>query len=392
MSAGTAARVTVLVFAAALALTGCGAPPSPASNDSKIDPNSPQNEPNTPAIVTLADTVPVPFVDLDCAGLVPTAVAQAALKKPVVAQPVVLSQGYLLTDGLPSVHEPMTFATQIDGGFTCEWSNGESQILDVAQNPAYAGAILDVLPNATAAWGLYLDYLQTFDGKTQYCEAYDTADCQIDELIDGTWYSLRTYQVNVAANAPEASVVAAARPILDAAAASVAAATPKTGTPGVLSGTAALSDDCNQFFSAAELDAAAGVPLTLDPQVAGGQIFTFGSAAKQAADVDYCSWHLTSNENYYNMAMISWLEGGEWAFAKLQSGNGFANATEIDVPGLSGKETAYVECVDGNECSVDILVSHDWVWFSIWLNSTVSAVTPEAAAAAIAAKIAAKIG
>ena len=388
-----AARVTVVVVTAALLLTGCGAPPSPESNDSQTDPNSPQNTvPDKPAVVTLADTVPVPFVDLDCASLVPAAVAQAAISSPISLQPVVLAQGYLLTDGLPSVHEPMTFSTQIAGGLTCEWSNGESQIFEVAQNPDYAGVILDVLPNATAAWNAHLAYITGFGGKTEYCTAYATADCEMEALIDGTWYALRSYHVNVGANVPDAQVVAAAKPVLDAAVAAVAAATPNTDKAGVIAGTAALSTDCNQFFTAAELDAAAGLSLTLDPSVAATDIASFSTAAWQAGKVDYCSWHLTSNENYYNMGLLSWLEGGEWAFARIQAGGGFANATEIDVPGLTGKETAYVECIDDTRCGVDIMVSHDWVWFSIWLDSSVSTVTPTAAAAAIAAKIAEKIG
>ena len=388
-----AARVTVLVVSAALLLAGCGAPPVPGSNDSPDDPNSPQNDtPNKPAVVTLADTVPVPFVDLDCAGLVPAAVAQAAIALPISLRPVVLAQGYLLTDGLPSVHEPMTFSTQIAGGFTCEWSNGEPQVLDVAQNPDFAGVILDVLPNATDAWNAHLAYITGFGGKTEYCTAYATADCEMEALIDGTWYAMRSYHVNVGANVPDAQVVAAAKPVIDAAAAAVAAATPNTDKPGVVAGTAPLSTDCNQFFTGAELDAAAGLSLTLDPSVAATEIAGLGTAAWQAGKVDYCTWHLTGNENYYDMGALSWLEGGEWAFARIQSGGGFSNATEIDVPRLTGKETAYVECIDGTRCSVDIMVSHDWAWFSIWLDSSVSAVTPTAAAAAIAAKIAEKIG
>ena len=388
-----AARVTVLVVSAALLLAGCGAPPAPGSNDSPNEPNSPQNQtPNNPAVVTLADTVPVPFVDLDCASLVPAAVAQAAIAIPISLRPVVLAQGYLVTDGLPSVHEPMTFSTELAGGFTCEWSNGEPQVLDVAQNPDYAGIILDVLPDATDAWNAHLAYITGFGGATEYCTAYATADCEMEALIDGTWYALRSYHVNVGANVPDAQVVAAAKPVIDAAVASIAAASANTKKPGVLAGTAPLSDDCNQFFTAAELDAAAGLSLTLDPPVVATDIAGLSTAAHEVAKVDYCSWHLTGNENYYNVGLLSWLEGGEWAFARIQAGGGFANATEIDVPGLSGKETAYVECIDDSQCSLDILVSHDWVWFSILLNSSVSAVTPTAAAAAIAAKTAEKIG
>ena len=380
---------------AALLLAGCGTPPSPASNDSQTDPNSSQNTvPNKPAVVTLADTVPVPFVDLNCASLVPTAVAQAVIKEAVTPQPVVLSQGYLLTDGLPSVHEPMTFSTQIAGGFTCEWSNGEPQVLEVAQNPAYSGAVLDVLPNATDAWNAHIAYLTTFGGQTEYCTAYEVTGCDMEALIDGTWYSLRSYNVNVASTASDAAVAAVARPIIDAAAASVAVAKKNTGKSGVLSGTASLSHDCNQFFTAAELDTAAGLGLTVDVAVPdAAEIYGLNAAASNVAKVDYCSWHLTSNaEGYYNMALMAWLQGGEWAFTALQSGGGFAHATEIDVPGLTGKETAYVECSDDNWCGVDVLVSHDWVWFSIWLDSSVSAVSPTAAVVAVAALIASRIG
>jgi hypothetical protein len=394
MSAGIAARVTVLAVTAALLLAGCGSPPPPESNDSNTDPNSPQNSvPNKPAIVTLADTVPVPFVDLDCASLVPAAVAQAAIAVPITPQPVVLSQGYLLTDGLPSVHEPMTFSTQIAKGFTCEWSNGEPQVLDVAQNPDYAGIVLDVLPNATDTWNSHLAYITGFGGTTEYCTAYATADCEMETLIDGTWYRMRSYHVNVGANVPDAQVIAAAKPVIDAAVASIAAATPKTGKPGVLAGTASLSEDCNQFFTPPELDAATGISLSiLPPPTTATEIYGLGAAADQVAKVDYCSWYLAGNsEGYYDMALLSWLEGGEWAFAKLEDGGGFAKATALDVPGLSAKEGAYIECFE-DRCAVDVLVSHDWIWFSIWLNSTVSTVTPNAAATAIAAKIVEEIG
>jgi hypothetical protein len=345
----------------------------------------------------------VPFVDLDCASLVPTAVAQAAIKAPITAQSAVFSQGYLLTDGLPSVHEPMTFATRIAGGFTCEWSNGVPQVLDVSENPAYSGAILDVLPNATDAWNAHLAYLNSFGGKTEYCAAYDSAQCDIEALIDGSWYHLRSFNVNVAVNASDAAVAAAARTIIDAAAASIAAAAQKSGKPGVLAGTAALSEDCGQFFTPAELNAATGMSLSASPEPAStGEIYTMGTATWSVAHAKLCSWFKTGDqEGYYDMALLSWLEGGEWAFNEVKAGGGFANATELDVPGLSvpgldvpgpgADGAAYLECNE-DRCGIDILVSHDWVWFSIWANSSVSAVTPNAAAAAIAAKIVEQLG
>ena len=391
MTAGIAVRATVLSLAAVLLLAGCS-PDATASGKPSAHPTSASdsNDSNDSDDAGKGgNPTPVPFVDLDCAGLVDASLATSSIVDPVTLQQAVLSQGYLLTDGLPSIHEPPTFATRIASGFTCEWSNGQSQVLDVAQNPDYSGFILDVLPDASAYWTQYLAYLAGYGLNTEYCQQYDKSECDIDTLIDGTWYHLRAYGVNVPAGAGDAAVAAAGHAIVNNAAAAIAAASASTDEPGDPDGTATLSSECAQFFSPAQLAAAAGEPLELTVDSSAPQIAGFGAAANLAASVDYCSWHGTANPDFdYDALLVSWLQGGEWAFNQLADAGAFSGATTLAVPGLGSDDSAKLQCVD-DRCSVDLLVAHDWIWFSVRPSAST---TPTAAATALATAIVSAVG
>ena len=384
MTAGIAARATVLSLAAVLLLAGCtpavpgSATPSPGST-STSDSNDPDSQ-NADG-----DPTPVPFVDLGCAGLVTSALATSSIVEAVTLQQAVLSQGYLLTDGLPSLHEPATFAARIASGFTCEWSNGQPQVLDVAQNPAYSGFVLDVLPAAASYWAQYQSYLTSYGLGTEYCYKYDKSECDIDTLIDGSWYHLRAYGVT---GAGDAAVAATGHAIIAGAAASIAAATPSTDEPADPDGTASLSAECTQFFSDADLATAAGQTLALTVNTDAPVIAVFGAAANLAASIDYCSWHGTANPEFdYDALLVSWLQGGEWAFSQLDAAGAFTGATALTVPGLGANDSAKMLCVD-DRCSVDLLVAHDWIWFSV---RPAAPTTPTAAATALAAAIVASV-
>ena len=336
----------------------------------------------------------MPFVDLECGDLVSDAVLAPLVTEPVALRPVVVSQTMLISDGLPSVDEPDTFAPRLAGGFTCEWSNGVTELLESAQNPAYVGLVLRVLPDAQANWDSFAATAGVTGDRVEYCFWYTPAQCVIDTIVDGTWYSVELYG---ATGGKDAEVAAAGRTALDAAVAAIAAADEPAVTQALPAGTIALDEhDCLQFFDQSAIDSAFGLGLAANTLPASASIWGLLSASYAQSDRPYCSWRNAADpqdDHYYDLLWLSWIEGGEWAYDELADGGAFDTATALAVPGLGADESAVLSCgPEPEDCEVNLLVGHDWIWFTVGAFPEVTPNTSTAIATALATELVANLG
>jgi hypothetical protein len=388
---------TVIAISAAIALASCSNPGNSVSNKPLGNVPAPQVSSVKP--VTHPVEAPKSFVKLNCDSLVATSVIDAGIAEPVALLPVVTDQFSLLTDGFPSTDEPGTFALTQIKGISCEWSNGKPAVLEGATNPEFAGVVISILPNAATEWASF----QSTSPDSQltdscYFDSYlKGTSCVINTLHNGSWYDVQIDGLDVPSGASAAVQKHAAHLILDAATNAVDAAAADASSWVTATGTIPLAtNDCSQFLTETQASNAAGFGIVnhveaVDPAV---KISSVSAGAWKRANLDECSWTkaVDPDELYSSEFILEWLPGGEWAWNEIKAAGLPGNAKPLAVPGLKTGESAYIQCgTYGDECQVDLIVGHNWIWLYSYPYLDGAPPFSEAAATGLAADIVANL-
>lgn len=362
LTRGRHTRSTVILVAASvlcgIAATGCAS--SPTAPPSGNSPASAEPAPE-PSVALPPD--PQPFVDLDCADMLTAAEVDAALRNPVRLLPAVQWRE------LGSNAGPASFAVRQSGGLECEWSNGQPAVNDSASKDQ-VGIVVRVLPNAADHWSRYADYYSVDGTEKLGCDTADpSGPCSIDSLFEDTWVQVAAWGLD--GNGGQAARAAAMRRIADTVRRSVAAADANASTWSPPPGTIPVAAHrCDEFFSSTDVTAALDLTGKLYLSGMDGGESLIG-AAWIDANARPCPWATPHGLGIRGGLRV--LPGGEWAWNITRAADSAGYAT-VAIPGLAPEDGAYMRCSPAGNCTVEIVLGHNWV--QIYLDQGADRVGP----------------
>ena len=286
--------------------------------------------------------MPTPFLDITCGDILDSSALSELFPTAVELQPFVTNNELALNTG------PISYALQQLGGIECEWSNGQPARDEVqTANPEYVGATLRVFPDAAEGWQAWAKGRELTGDRWVGCAG--DSHCEIDALTGSTWVELTT------GGAADAQATGAA---MDTVLAAIDSAAPSEAQWSPPAGTVELANDCEQFFSAADVQSLLGMDteIFLDGRDGGDSLL---AQSWRAAGVSGCPWIVSELTGLGGVH--SWLEGGDWAF-DVERERRTAQPTELAVSGLEEGDSAWVDCAAADRaCTLDVIVAHDWI-------------------------------
>ena len=348
------------VAATSLAISGCKSVPVLTANEA-----SPLPVPSAVPEVKLVDS-PVPFIDLPCADMISEAELYAALGVTVSPAPPDRADW----DGMVN---PRGFALESLGGLDCWWDNGQPQFVPgesyPESNPNFVGLHVQVLPNAAEEWKLYTEYYDQPDGTGYTCTPMQGDGlwpfCHADALRGATWIDFvltgpPSTDLDTATNAT--------RPLWDAAVSRIEAAQPSSQIYVPPTDVVPLTFSCAQFVTPEEAQKVLGTvnPPFLDGSDGG---WSFKYSSDRLATSFNCHWMAADarEPEYYTFNGVGiangYLSGGEWAFERLREASP-NRYDELQLAGLGSGDTAHIDCGRADECTLHLVIGHNWITFS----------------------------
>ena len=362
MTAPGSPRLLLVAALVAIALAVVGCTPIPV-----LRPVASPTAPSPSAVpqVDVADS-PVPFIDLPCADMISEAELFAALGVTVTPTPAERANW----DGRVN---PSGFALESLGGLNCWWDNGQPQFIPgqnyPESNPNFVGLHVQVLPNASEEWKLYTEYYDQPDGIGYTCTPMQGdgvwSVCHADALRGATWIDF------VLTGPPSTDMDTAAnptRPLWDAAVSRIEAAQPSSQIYVPPTELVPLARGCAQFVTSEEAQKVLGLVNTpfLDGSDGG---WSLELSSDRLANSYNCYWVAADARSpeypTFNGVGIAngYLSGGEWAFERLREASP-NRYDELQLAGLGAGDTAHIDCGRADECTLHLVIGHNWITFS----------------------------
>jgi hypothetical protein len=365
-SASSIVAVTTLL----IALTACTDPvptPTPTASAS--------SEP-TPSPTLAPISAPAPVLDVDCAALVGDATLVGAFAVAVSS----IDPAESMMAAYPAISP--TYQVRSLGGITCEWSNGEPQSNTTGSNPAYVGARVMVLPNATSQWDRYLAYYGA-SAAGDYCtDGGGSLYCTTDALVGSTWVEVTSVGASsdAAASALGAEVVAA-----------ITAAGPGADPWSPPADTAALPADCTGVIPDAAVQSALGIDVAVQASTGGGG-WSLEAGARENWGGPHCYWAFLDADA--GVGSLATLPGGAWAWAEAREFLAHPSTPEsVTIAGLAAGDEAWIRCAAADTyCLIDLVIAGNWVEAYVWPDDSGFAIDHRAGALAIGEAIVADLG
>lgn len=362
--------VTLLLAASAsLLLAACtppGAEPSPA-------PTSETSEPDpTPTSEAEVVSAPEPALEADCSDLASTASVTSALGAGISAVDPAAS-----TMGAYPVISPSYFVRSL-GGLACEWSNGQPQSNRAGSNPAYVGARVLVLPNATGQWTRYLDYYGP-EVEDTFCSG---GYCSVDAYVGTTWV-----HVQMSGATSDAAAAALGAEIV----ATVSAAGPGAAPWAVPAETQPLPADCPSLISDADVQASLGIGVPLVATTAAGG-WSIEAGAEDNWQGPACHWSFLDADA--GVGGLTTLVAGKWAWDEAREFLTVPSTpVAVLIAGLDAGDEAWLRCdAADSTCLVDLVIGGNWIQVYVWPDDVMGlAYDKRDGALAIAERIVANI-
>lgn len=362
--------ITLLLAAAlSLSLAACTPPaaePTPAPTPEASDPSA------TPTPAEDVVTAPEPALDVDCSDLASTASVTSALGAGVASVDPAAS-----TMGAYPVISPSYFVRSL-GGLACEWSNGQPQSNRAGSNPAYVGARVLVLPNATSQWTRYVDYYGP-EVEDTFCSG---GYCSVDAYVGSTWV-----HVQMSGTTSDASAASLGAEIVSA----IAAAGPGAAPWVVPADTAPLPADCLSLISDADVQASLGIGVPLVATTAAGG-WSIEAGAEDNWQGPACHWSFLDADA--GVGGLTTLVAGAWAWDEAREFLTVPSTpVAVTLASLDAGDEAWLRCdASDSTCLVDLVIGGNWIQVHVWPDDVMgTSYDRRAGALAIAERIVANI-
>jgi hypothetical protein len=357
----TIALTALLTLTTAASLTACG-PGSPTPSGSGTPAGSPTASPSTdpgPAV----GAEPASRFDLACEDLVPAS-ALAAAHAGAVSAVDPFATTLSVTEGIPTAAVVLQL-----GGVACGWSNGAPMIVDHQVNPAFAGTTVHVIADAAAEWPKFTDIYGGGDSHLNCYSTGTTVNCDLNELLAGSWIEVVSYGVNAAPGGSTADFAAAVTPLLDAVRAAVGGAA--IGALEIEESPVPIPSDCAAVLDGIQFGSALGIGTTVVGGPHGG--WSLDASARNVAEASTCIYFYPDTD--LAAGVLRWLPNAAWA-----ADAGMALATFPALPtdaGLVGAADSWVRCAPSNgQCTVDATVNGHWVQVTVYADDTMALPAP----------------
>lgn len=339
-------------LAVSLLLAGCVSPsaePTPTGTSTAAPAPTPTTEPIT---------APTPGFDVSCSDLASDSDASAAIGDAAMSdQPseVELASQWSI---------PRTAQIEQLGGIECSWSNGTPAHL-TNDEPQRHALTVSAIPNADDKWKRYADAYGYKGDEFYYCYDYDKADptffCGYFALINHAWVEVYIDGADLPGVVGDEALKKELRPLVDQIGTQFAEADQSTEEWAPPSDTAALPTECENFVSSAIVTKALGAAETLVPQT-----YTDGPQVDQTLSMDsvplVTSCLFLSEGSESGAGDLRALPGGQWAWEKYKGISTTAGSPEPLTLKLEEGDEAFVRCTaDESQCSVDLVIDHNWI-------------------------------
>jgi hypothetical protein len=327
----------------------------------------PSPEPTAPVVVETPTPIdaPSPRFAADCEALAPLAQLQAFVGSGVGALRAV-DRGASLA--------PDQAALDQLGGRMCDWDDG--QLWPAWQGPPEGrqSVRLHLVRDSAEAAQTYVDTYAAQIGASPYgptasgprCTGveYDSQSgyCHFDAWLSNGWIELSVSGIVLDDFASDAEAVATFTVITDHIVETLASEPSPSGawTAPVSASTAT---DCEQLASADEVQAITGAADTWFGQYWDGpRIGQYFVATRQAGSLR-CMMGMADTDGSFGV--VSYLPGGDWAFATLSDDWAAQGGIVTSIAGL-GDADAVLRCADPlDDCVLDLRIDRDWMRISI---------------------------
>ncbi len=357
-----------------LLLAACTPPAGEPTPTPIVDGVEPTPTPTPATIDPLAG--PEPVIGIECDGILSTSSLASAF--PSGVSPIDAGQSYM--GSIPTLS--LSYTVRSLGGLACEWNNGApGQISPGGSNPAYAGVIVLVLPNATTQWARYESIYSSSGGVGSYCSPSSVPSyCSTNQIVGTSWV-----EVTVVGGASDATGTALGTEALS----SIAAAGPGAAPWSPPSGTLALPAECSGVVSDAAVQSALGISEPVVASVGGGG-WSLQAGARENWGGPHCYWSFVGADA--GVGSLSTIRGGAWAWNEVSSTLTFPSTpASAAIAGLAPGDEAWLRCAAADEyCVIDLIIGGNWVEVHIWRDAGPS-VDKRAGALAVGAAIVATL-
>ena len=327
----------------------------------------PGPEPTAPVVVETPIPIdaPSPRFAADCEALAPLAQLQAFAGSGVGALRAV--------DRAASLAPDQAALDQL-GGLMCDWDDGQAW-------PAWQGppegqqtVRLHLVRDAAEDAQTYVDTYAAQIGTSTYgptasgprCTGveYDSPSgyCHFDAWLSDAWIELSVSGIVLEDFASDADVVAAFTLLTDHIVETLAAE-PSPSAAWTAPVSASTATDCEQLASADEVQAITGAADTwFGPYWDGPRIGQYFVATRQAGSLR-CMIGMADADGSFGV--VSYLPGGDWAFATLGDDWAAQGGIVTPIAGL-GDGDAVLRCADPlDDCVLDLRLDRDWIRISV---------------------------